>query len=291
MEGQKTEARARKGDFHMHSLFSDGSLSINAIFTLAKERGLCALSVTDHDTSLGLRAVMEASSYSGIPFVPGIELTASEDGFLFHVLGYGIDPYDPALRAYSRDFLAAMNWRSLKQIHLMQRDGVAIKTKEFFQKAQGGPLYRAKFLGVLADHALLERKEIINISDAYFGSGSPYEVVDPFHYKSLDEICSFIQQAGGKIVLAHPGRIKKKNQALYERLITDTRLDGLEVYHHHNDPGVRARLLSIAAKRGLLITGGTDFHGLYQKRHTLPGDEFLPDQVFNSLLPLAFCTK
>lgn len=286
IERQKRESTGERADFHMHTLFSDGSDSVDALFALAKEQGLAALSVTDHDTVLGLPAVKEASIRYGIPFIPGIELTAKEDGKRFHVLGYGIDPHDSTLLAYSKEFLTAMNQRSLRQIRLMQDDGIGLETEEFFQKAGGGPLYRAKLLDVLASRGLINGEKIMDLTDSYFGSGAPYEVKDTFSYKSFDEICHLIRQAGGKVVLAHPGRIKKKNQALYERLITDSRLDGLEVYHHHNKPEVRAQLLSIAAKKGLLITGGTDYHGTHQKNFRLPGDEFLPNEVISSMMGL-----
>lgn len=276
-----------KADFHMHSLFSDGSERIPTIFALAKERGLLALAITDHDTVLGLPTVEEASLRYAIPYVPGIELTACEEGDRFHILGYGIDRNDPALLSYSMEFLEAMNRCSRRQIHLMQADGIPLKEEEFFKKAGGGPLYRAKLLEALADHDLIKREKIMELSDSYFGSGSPYEAEDAFPYRSFDEICHMIRQAKGKAVLAHPGRIKKKNQALYERLITDPRLDGLEVYHHHNEPEVRVQLLSIAAKRNLLVTGGTDYHGSHQKNFLLPGDEYIPEEVLVSMMAFA----
>lgn len=286
IERQKKETTGKKGDFHMHSLFSDGSDTVDTLFTLAKEAGLLALSLTDHDTVFGLPDAKEASLRFGIPLIPGIELTAKEEGKRFHVLGYGIDPQDPDLLAYSDEFLAAMNRRSLRQIELMQAHGIGLETEEFFQRSGGGPLYRAKLLDVLADHGLIRRDSIMELINSYFGSGSPYEVKDTFSYRSLDEICHMIHGAGGKVVLAHPGRIEKRNQALYERLITDSRLDGLEVYHHHNNPRVRARLLSIAGEKGLLVTGGTDYHGSHQKDPRLPGDEFLPEEVITSMMKL-----
>lgn len=290
IERQKKESTGEKGDFHMHSLYSDGSNSIDTLFALAKEKELTVLAVTDHDTVLGLPAVEEASRRYGIPFVPGIELTAKENGRRFHVLGYGIDPENPALLAYSQEFLAAMNQRSLEQIRLMQDHGIALETEEFFQKSGGGPLYRARLLDILADHGLIQREEVLGLTDSYFGSGAPYEAKEAFafSYRSLAKISSLIRQAGGRAVLAHPGRIRKRNQALYEQLITDPCLDGLEVYHHQNRPEVRAELLTAAAGRGLLITGGTDYHGSHQTDSRLPGDEFLPNEVISSMMDLVY---
>ncbi|HBC99547.1 MAG TPA: hypothetical protein DC053_09570, partial [Lachnoclostridium sp.] len=124
-----------KADFHMHSNFSDGSETMMQIYSLAKEQGLKAAAITDHDTILGLKEEEKASKKYCIPFIPAAEFTAEENGMKFHVLGYGIDPENPELLQYSNCFLEQMNERSRRQILKMQKAGIEIEEKEFFEKA------------------------------------------------------------------------------------------------------------------------------------------------------------
>jgi len=271
-----------KADFHMHSCFSDGSETIMQIFSIAKERGLKAAAITDHDTILGMKEEEKASKKYCIPYIPAAEFTAAEKRMKFHVLGYGIDPENPELLRYSNCFLEQMNERSRLQIRKMQRDGIEIEEKEFFEKARGGPLYRAKLLGVLADHGILKREEIMESLHSYFGKGAPYEE-DRFHYRSFYEVCTMIKEAGGNVVLAHPGKIKRKDVQLYHALLREECLDGVEVYHHDNPEDVRAELLAVAGDRHLLVTGGSDYHGIYMKKPALPGAEELPEELAEGL--------
>ncbi len=270
-------------DFHFHSLFSDGSMTVDEIFSAAKEKGLKALALTDHDTVLGIPQEHQASRKYGISYIPAAEFTAREVGIKFHVLGYGIQPDNSLLVSYSNKLLDYMNRRSKKQIEKMQSNGIAIPTEEFFLRASGGPLYRGKLLGVLADYGYLEKDQIMKLIPEYFSTGAPYYEEDEFPYGSFEEVCSMIHSSGGIAVLAHPAKIRKKNIELFEKLIQSPLLDGLEVYHPDNPPEIRARLLLEAMKRKLIVTGGSDFHGIYMKMPLEIGGEFVPDECADSL--------
>ncbi|MEG0753783.1 MAG: PHP domain-containing protein [Angelakisella sp.] len=274
-----------KFDFHFHSLFSDGSETVDSIFKMAAEQGVKALALTDHDTVLGIPQEAEASLRYGIPYLPAAEFTAQQDGIHFHVLGYGIDAQNAVLQSYSHELLDCMNRRSLRQIALMQQNGIAIDTKEFFTRSGGGPLYRAKLLGVLADFGYLDKHNIMQLLPEYFGKEKPYYMEDTFAYRSFEEISSMIHQSGGVVVLAHPGKIKKKNRALYDKLLQSPLINGVEVYHPQNSDEVRAELLSVAKARNLIYTGGTDFHGNYMKIPLQVGDVELPQACFEYLRP------
>lgn len=272
-----------KFDFHFHSTFSDGSETVDDLFQFADEMGIRAVSLTDHDTVLGIPAEREASRKYQIPFIPAAEFTAKEDGIRFHVLGFRINDRSEELIQYSHELLDCMNERSKRQIQMMQKNGISIPEEEFFQKAGGGPLYRAKLLKVLADHGYVDANQIMALLPSYFGKNAPYYQEDRFHYRSFKEICSMIQRNGGIPVLAHAGKIKKKNEALYHSLISSPLLDGLEVYHPANSKEVRAELLAIAEKNDLLCTGGTDYHGLFMKNPISLGSQEIPDTVYNAM--------
>ena len=272
-----------KFDFHFHSTFSDGSETVDHLFQFADQSGICAVSLTDHDTVLGIPAEREASRKYKIPFIPAVEFTAKKDGIRFHVLGFRIDDRSEELIQYSHELLDCMNGRSKRQIQMMQKNGISIPEEEFFQKAGGGPLYRAKLLKVLADHGYVNENRIMALLPSYFGENAPYYEEDRFHYRSFEKICSMIRRTGGIPVLAHPGKIKKKNEALYYSLISSPFLGGLEVYHPENSEEVRAELIAIAKNKGRLYTGGTDYHGLFMKKPIPLGSQEIPDSVYDTM--------
>ncbi|XOQ48302.1 MAG: POLIIIAc domain-containing protein [Eubacteriales bacterium] len=272
-----------KTDFHFHSTFSDGSETVEHIFQAAHESGIRAVSLTDHDTVLGIPAEREASRKYKVPFIPAAEFTAKENGIRFHVLGYRIDDRSDELIRYSHELLDYMNERSKRQIQMMQKNGIFLSEEAFFQNSGGGPLYRAKLLKVLADHGYLEANQIMKLLLSYFGENGPYYQEDRFPYRSFQEICAMIQRNGGIPVLAHPGKIKKKSEALYHTLISSPLLGGLEVYHPANSEEVRTELLATAKEKGLLCTGGTDYHGLFMKNPIPLGSEEMPDAVYRAM--------
>lgn len=274
-----------KFDFHIHSVFSDGSSKVEEIFEKAQKVSLSALAITDHDTTLGLNTVNELSRKCRIPFVPAVEFTSVENGIKFHVLGYNVDFESNELKEYSEHLLEHLNSISKQQIKIMQANGIEIEEREFFNESQGGPLYRAKLLNTLAKHGYLNKEEIMSSLNAYFAKGAPCYVEDSFKYYSFQQMCRIIKRNGGLSVLAHPGKIRRKDEALYNSLINSDLLDGLEVYHPANDVDVQKQLMDIVTKKSLIFTGGSDYHGDYNKLKTPICGLWLPDQIYNNLQP------
>lgn len=272
-------------EFHMHSVYSDGSSTVEEIFESAKSLKLSALAITDHDTVLGLEKTNELSKKYGIPFIPAAEFTALENDIRFHVLGYGIDYNSSELIGYSKDILEKLNNKSRKQIKLMQKNGINIQEEEFYKEGQGGPLYRAKMLKVLSKHGYLKKENIMTSLRFYFGKDAPYYVEDNFKYYGFQEICNLIKNNNGIVVLAHPEKIKKKDDKLYENLINSSLLDGLEIYHPANSLKLRQELKGIADKKGLIITGGSDYHGEYNKAKTPICGIEIPKCIYDNLSP------
>lgn len=275
-----------KYDFHFHSTFSDGSERIETIFGTAKKQGLTALALADHDTVLGIPTAAMCAKKLDICYIPAAEFTAKEQGMRFHVLGYGIDDTNSEMINYSHELLNCMNERSKRQIEKMQNNGIDIPQEAFFERGGGGPLYRAKLLGVLADFGYIDRNRIMSLLPEYFGKGMPYYEEDTFAYRSFEQICDMIHRAGGKAVLAHPEKIKKKNEELYYALLSSSQLDGLEVYHPQNSFATQTELLGVADRRKLIYTGGTDFHGAYMKQPLQVGEVEVPDACFDFLKDL-----
>lgn len=272
-----------KCDFHMHSVYSDGSESVESIFKEAKKQHIDALALSDHDTVFGIPEAASWSKWYAIELIPAIELTACEENLKFHVLGYGINYLEPELVAYSTTMLKQLNKKTLKQIKLIQAQGIAIPEEVFWEEAQGKPLYRAKLLGILAKYGWIKEEEIMERIKPWFGEGGCYYVPEEIIYPGYEEIVKMIHRAGGVAVLAHPEKVKKKNESLYYTLITHPMIDGLEVFHPSNSLEVQEALLKICQERSLLITGGSDYHGAHQKKKITVGEQSVPDYVYENL--------
>lgn len=274
-----------KFDFHIHSRFSDGSATTEEIFHMAKEKGLSALSLTDHDSILGLPLAEKLSRETLIPYLSGAEFTVMEDGKTFHVLGYNLNPESKELKEYSKHILSCLNEISKKQILLLQKHGITLSEETYFQQGQGGPLYRGKLLKALSDHGIIKESEIMPLIPRYFGKNGLCHVSDTVPYLNFDSIVKLIKGNGGIVVLAHPAKLKKKDDSLYQRIIHHQNLDGFEVYHPSITDKVKQEIMPIIEAKNLIITGGSDYHGLFQKYRIEVSDMQIPDEIYHKLYP------
>lgn len=254
------------------------------IFIEAEKLKMSAVAVTDHDTVLGIDEEYRLSIDYNIPFIPAVEFTALEEGLKFHVLGYNIDYNSKELKDYSTNLMDYLNERSLKQIRMLRNSGIDIPEEEFFKESKGGPLYRAKLLRTLVRFGYLKDEDVMFSLNDYFGEGKVCYLKDEYKYNNFEETCSLIKRNGGIVVLAHPAKIKKKNEKLYERLIQSSLIDGIELYHPSNADIIN-ELLSIVKQRNLIYTGGSDYHGKNNKKLTPICGIEIPDDVYYSMKP------
>jgi predicted metal-dependent phosphoesterase TrpH len=270
-------------DFHIHSTYSDGSSSLEEIFKTAKEKNVQAISITDHDTILGLSKVDELSKKFSIPFIPGVEFTAVEKGIKFHVLAYNIDAASLELINYSKELLNFLNSKSLKQIDILKKNGISIDAEEYFKQSKGGPLYRAKLLRTLSAKGYIREEKIMNMLGIFFSKNGICYIEEDYDYYDFESICKLIKRNDGLVVLAHPSKIKKKNEYLYKELINSELLDGIEVYHPSVNEEVKAELKNIIKRKDLLTTGGSDYHGIFNKKYTPICGMNIPQYVYDNL--------
>lgn len=270
-------------DFHMHSTYSDGSRTVYEIFKEAKEIGMDAIAVTDHDTILGLKEVDKLSKKYKIPFIPAAEFTGLIHNKRVHILGFGINFNSRELLMYSRNLLEQLNIKSKKQIMKIRASGINITEEEFFKEGQGGPLYRAKILRVMSRYGYLEEDKIMESLKYYFGKNGPFYIKDQVEYFSVENIVDMIRRNSGVALLAHPGKIKMKDVKIYHNLINGDYFDGFEVYHPDNNEEVRNELLTIIKDKNLYVSGGSDHHGMYNKRNTRICGINIPDKVYYNL--------
>jgi 3',5'-nucleoside bisphosphate phosphatase len=266
-------------DLHTHTTESDGQYAPGDLVAQAAAAGVSVLAVTDHDTVGGCDRAAAACAAVGISFVTGIEITAMRDGRDIHMLGYFIDVTAPALRA----FLAEQRLRRLERIRLMVAKlvslGIALDADAILQpaiedprKAAGRP-WIARAL-VAGGHAATPDEAF----ERWLERGKPAFVAR--QGASPADVISHIHAAGGIASLAHPA-LMGRDEWIGNFAVEG--LDAVEAYHSEHDNAATARYVSLAAASGLLVTGGSDFHG---EGHgpDRPGAVSLPREEYERLL-------
>jgi predicted metal-dependent phosphoesterase TrpH len=248
-------------DLHCHSTASDGTLPPAEVVRAAKQSGLSALALTDHDTVAGCEEAAREAEKVGIDFLCGIEISAEypHPGTL-HILGYGVDPNNPALKNLTETLLAGRDNRNPKIVAKLNEMGVSVTMKEWEDEAKGNVLGRPQLAAILMRKGYVS--SIKQAFDKYIGQGAPAY----FDKERLEprEAVDRIRRAGGLPVLAHPTQLRKENFAQLEteiKNLVDLGMAGIEVIHSDFDQSTVDFLTAQADKLGLLKTGGSDFHG------------------------------
>jgi predicted metal-dependent phosphoesterase TrpH len=245
----------RRVDLHMHSNFSDGVHAPSALVDLARWKGMSAVALCDHDSLDGFPELSATAATAGLEVLTGVELSCEYDGRDLHVLGYGVDEKSEPLQHLLREFRRARERRGIRIVEKLAEHDVHIDIDRVMAKAGGGALGRPHIA-----EALVEAGRVKDHAEAfarYIGEGGP-AYVEKYKMKPSDAVAS-IQDAGGLAFVAHPGYYMD-NYESFLRLL-DHGFDGVEVFHPYHIPPVTNRLLELARQRGLLISGGSDFHG------------------------------
>jgi hypothetical protein len=234
-------------------LFSDGTLSPEALVALAVERRLAALSITDHDSLEALGPAREAAG-TAIELVPGIELSSALEGLELHILGYYVDPLDESLRRRLERFREERLKRALAMVERLNALGLEIDAAAVVALAGPGVVGRPHVA-----LALVRAGHADNMDEAFrrfLGrSGAAFVPRPAFH---PEEAIQLVHSAGGVSVLAHPGATLP--DAVVEEL-ADAGLRGVEVWHPQHGSAAVRRWREVASRLRLLETGGSDFHG------------------------------
>lgn len=244
-------------DLHLHTTASDGALAPAALVGRAAAAGLTTISITDHDTTAALGEAEAAARARGIAFVPGIEITAVEDGHDVHVLGYYFDPASGSLDSFLNDQRHDRVRRVREICRRLAELGVRVDAEDLIASAAEHP---GRSIGrpAIAD-ALVHCGHARDRDDAFdrlIGRSSPAYV--PRQGLTAAEVIDIIRGAGGIASLAHPvlAKIDPLIPSLASRGLT-----ALEARHTDHDRETEERYRGMAAELGLAISGGSDFHG------------------------------
>lgn len=264
-------------DLHLHTTASDGRSTPEELVDEAVAAGCRLIALTDHDTVAGLAATRAAAEDRSVGFVDGIEITAVEAERDVHILGYFIEPSSPRLAA----FLAIQRERRRERLVAMAARlsslGAPVGIDDLVSSATSG-----KSLGRPALAQLLIRaghaRDVADAFDRFLSEGRPGYVTREGATPAA--VIAEIQAAGGLAAIAHPGKLH--DEALVES-VAGAGLDAVEVFHPDHDAADVDRYLALARRLGLLVTGGSDYHGPGSGRETGLGTVCLPQADFDAL--------
>ena len=244
---------ARHIDLHLHSTASDGTNAPEVVVLAARDAGLLALALTDHDTVEGILPAREAAERLGIELVPGVELSAYEATDEIHILGLHLAEIDQ-MRMSLAVFREARRERAEGIVRLLNGLGVRITFEDVLAVARDAAIGRPHVARALVENGWA--MDLRDAFDRYLGAGRP-AYLDKRRV-SIPEAIELIHRCGGIAVLAHPGP-----DATHERVerLAAMGLDGVEAIHPSLSGDDRARLLSLTKHLNLVPSGGSDSHG------------------------------
>jgi hypothetical protein len=262
-------------DLHLHSNFSDGTYTPEELVARAASFGLAALALTDHDSVEGCARTRAACDAAGIEFVPGTELTAEMDGKELHMLGYFVETGSPRLLAELEKFQLVRQNRIREMVARLNELNVPLQAEAVFALANCRSPGRPH-----VGRALVQAGVCATLDEAFerFLKKHRPAWVPKFKMSAVEAI-DLIHRAGGLAVLAHPGLNHLDH--LIGQLVA-AGMDGLECFHTKHSTAISEHYLEIADQHQLLVTGGSDCHGM-SKGRPLIGTIRLPYQHVEQL--------
>lgn len=272
-------------DLHCHTTASDGALTPTQLVARAARLAVKVIAITDHDSTEGVAEAQAAGQVHGVEVIAGVEINTDVPGSEVHVLGYFVNPTHDELTVQLARMREGRIGRARRMAEVLTEMGAPVRFERILAIAGEGAVGRPHVA-----QALLEAGHVQSFGEAfdkYIGRNSP-AYVERMKF-APPEACALIRRAGGVPVLAHPvffdryGAIKPAFdlEALAPEMIASGLL-GLEVYYPGYDAITIEYLLGVARKHGLLVTGGTDFHGVRPNELNL-GGVYVPRKVVNRL--------
>lgn len=253
-------------DLHVHSNASDGTLAPAEVVRLAFDMGLRAIALTDHDTVAGIsEALLEAEEIArehpdtAFEVVPGIEISCNYEGKELHILGFFVDIENRAFLQGLEEIRQKRIRRNEQMVALCRDYGMDISIEELYHGNPGTVVTRAHFARVMQEKGYVKTKA--EAFKKYISPGCPLYLkkpdITPEHAMELLHLARAVP------VLAHPLQYRMGDAQTEECIATlkELGLKGVEAYHSSNNTYESGKLKNMALRQGLLVTGGSDFHG------------------------------
>ncbi|WP_039766932.1 PHP domain-containing protein [Caldicellulosiruptor sp. F32] len=245
-------------DLHVHTTFSDGTYSPEDVVELAKEKGLFAIAITDHDTTDGVKIALKKGQEIGIKVISGVEISADFE-IEMHILGLFIDVDNTSLQEKLKMLEVFRKERNPKIIEKLRKMGYDISMEDVEKVASGEVIGRPHIARVLVQKGYFDSTKAV--FENLLGFGKPAyvkkEKLKPY------EAIRAIKEAKGIAILAHPHKylyLEEGPENVFEEL-KEYGLDGIEVFHSEHTEKETRELLETAKKLDLIVSGGSDFHG------------------------------
>ena len=283
-------------DLHVHSTKSDGSMTPTDLVNYAIEKGLSAFALTDHDTTAGIDEALAAAEKhnqaisngesEGLPLevIPGIEFSTEYHGKDIHILGLFIDYNSPAFKEKIQGFVDSRILRNKKMCASLASDGIDITYEKLVEENPNAIITRSHYAKYLLNHGYTtSMKEAF---ERYIGDHAkhyvPREKITPMQAVEL------INEVNGLAFLAHPTLYHMSDRHLEEllALLKDAGLAGIEAVYSTYTQGEELQMRKLASKYNLLISGGSDFHGVIKPKLDLAvgyGKLFIPESILTDI--------
>lgn len=271
-----------KTDLHIHTNFSDGRYNPTDIVKKSSACGLTVIAITDHDTVAGISpAMIAARFFPRLKVIPGVEISTESKGGEIHLLGYFINYADQNLQAILERMRNTRLYRAQNMIARLRNLGVSIDWHRVQEIAGGGAIGRPHLA-----QAMLEKGYITTFREAftkYIGREGPAyverEKITPV------EAVQLIIKANGIPVLAHPNTIEDPEATIVK--LKEVGLAGIETFYKNYSPEEIDNWLILAGKYDLIVTGGSDYHGMDAASEPALGTVVVPDIVATQLFAIA----
>lgn len=262
-------------DLHIHTKFSDGTFSPERIVRQAHQLGLSCIAITDHDTVCAIEPARREAESLGIELIPGVELAAEVDDYEIHILGYFIDWQAGWFGKKLEQICDVRRRRALAIIEKLRAFGISLDSDEVMREAALGSVGRLHVARIMERGGFVH--SIQEAFNKYIGNGRPC-YVKKFRLTPAEAI-NMIYRLKGLAVLAHPYTIG--NDELIPGFVR-LGLRGIEVYYPEHNKSTTGHYRDLAEKYGLLVTGGSDCHGLGKDR-VLMGEVKIPYDLVEAL--------
>ncbi len=271
----------KKIDLHMHTTASDGASTPAELVEKCIDLGLETIAVTDHDNVTNVDKVKNLGEKNGLKVISGIEISTYRGEAEYHILGYFVDIENDALLGLTEAILESRVKRTYKMIEKLTEMGYPLNFSDVKKYATGVSLGRPHIA-----RAMIEKGYIEEIGDAFteeFIAGGGKAYVEKKNVLPAEAI-EVILKAGGIPVIAHPYIINHGKSLGKEEIarLKDVGLKGVEVYQTKHNKKITKKYKKIAEELGLLITGGSDYHG-ENSPGILPGDTGMNQEELDQL--------
>ncbi|MGD9160032.1 MAG: PHP domain-containing protein [Desulfobacteraceae bacterium] len=254
-----------KADLHLHTTASDGTWTPEALIENIIRAGITVFAVTDHDSVENVATTVDLVKDTDLKFIRGVEVNTTENGHLFHILGYNVDPDNESLNEILLKNRNVMEDRDERSIKVLQEMDYPVVLDEFLVYENNPERGGWKALNYILDKGLCQ-----NYKEFFKLLGNKRNGLGIEGCARPEDAISAIKEAGGIPILAHPGSPLYGNNAKETvSLAIEMGVEGVECFHPENGDEATEYCLELCRMENLFITGGSDCHGTFVKERWL----------------------